>query len=263
MLNTEYNGIKYGFYDDHMTINSVTLYYADMDNIAHRGGDVPAFLFDFKGKRYTLPYRSEEKETILPYFQLAAGTHHSSPPIEPIEPVYTADAEPQYASTVSYPQPEPAVPDPQPAPAMPNPQPAPAMQAPQTIHVVQEKYTGFWSIGRLVLGIIAMLLAFFIIFQSCAAGIVNAIDETGDASGSMGVFLALFMIVGGIVGIASRNGKRKVGPLITAILFFLGFLIGLSGIGSTYTDLPIWGGVSACIGIVYLICAIKTKKPTK
>ena len=60
---------------------------------------------------------------------------------------------------------------------------------------------------KLVLGIISIVLCVFVLFQSCAAGIGNALSENGESSGSAGAILAICLLVAGIVGIATRNGK--------------------------------------------------------
>lgn len=129
----------------------------------------------------------------------------------------------------------------------------------QQINVSVEKKNGFWSYGRLSIGIISIVLFFLISFQSCAAGISNALAENGATSGTSGFFMALFMLIAGIVGIATRNSKSKVGAVVSVVFYWLGALLTV-GTGDTYGDLPIWGAISFIFGIVFLICAIKTKK---
>lgn len=119
---------------------------------------------------------------------------------------------------------------------------------------------GKFSAGRLVIGILSILMALFILFQSCAAGIGNTIDENGAVSGSMGTFTAIFIMAAGITAICTRNATKKTAMIITALLYFIAgaFTIGQ---GSTFGDLPIWGGISAVIGIFFIICAcMKAKK---
>ena len=60
--------------------------------------------------------------------------------------------------------------------------------------------------AKLVIGIISIVLFGLILFQSCAAGIGNSLEGNGETSGSSGVFLALCMLIAGIVGIATRKG---------------------------------------------------------
>ena len=78
-----------------------------------------------------------------------------------------------------------------------------------------------FSTGRLVLGIIALVLCAFIIFQSCAAGAANALEANDSFSGSSGLMLAIFLLAGGIVGIATRKDdtalRDKLQEAMTAI----------------------------------------------
>lgn len=118
---------------------------------------------------------------------------------------------------------------------------------------------GAFSIGRLVIGILSILLSLFILFQSCAAGLGNALEENGASSGSMGTFTAIFIMAAGITAICTRNTVKKAGPVAAAILYFIAgaFTIGQ---GSTFGDLPIWGGISAVMGVFFIICAFMKKK---
>ena len=111
--------------------------------------------------------------------------------------------------------------------------------------------------ARLVLGIISIVLFGLIIFQSCAAGLGNAMAENGESSGSAGIILAVFMLVAGIVGIAAR---KSFGGAITAAVFYIfGAVIAIPMSGS-FADLKIWGVLSAVFGAVFLITAIVQKK---
>lgn len=122
-----------------------------------------------------------------------------------------------------------------------------------------EKVKGFWSTGRLTLGIISIVLFFLVSFQSCAAGLSNALQENGATSGTAGFFLSLMLLIAGIIGICTRNSKSKIGPIISTSMYWFGALMTV-GTGDTYGDLPIWGFISFVFGLVYLIAAIKTKK---
>ncbi len=74
--------------------------------------------------------------------------------------------------------------------------------------------------------------------QSIFAEIGNTLMQTGELSGSAGLLVAILLLTGGIVSIATCNGS-KVGDVVLSILFFLGALIGFFFAGS-YTDLIIW-----------------------
>ena len=90
----------------------------------------------------------------------------------------------------------------------------------------EEKTKGFWSIGRLVIGILLLVLSLFVLFQACAAGVVNTLEEnTDDVGGTAGTIVAVFMIASGVIAIVTRNSKSKVGPIVTAVLLILGAII--------------------------------------
>ena len=59
---------------------------------------------------------------------------------------------------------------------------------------------------KLVSGIISIVLFAFVMFQSCAAGISNSLAENGESGGSAGLIVAIILLAGGIVSIATRNG---------------------------------------------------------
>lgn len=110
---------------------------------------------------------------------------------------------------------------------------------------------------KLVIGIVSMVLFLLIAFQSCAAGIGNALADNGEVSGSAGFMLALCMLVAGIVGVAGRKSK---GATITAGCFYaFGGLLGIANAG-TFGDLKIWSILSFIFAVVFIIGGIKMKK---
>lgn len=117
-----------------------------------------------------------------------------------------------------------------------------------------------WSTGRLVFGLFAIVLFVLIAFQSCAAGLSNALEENDSFSGSSGLFLAVFMLIGGITGIATRNSEKKGGPIAAGIIFIVGALLGATSWNSDYGDLKIWTIVSLLFAVFYILCAIKAKR---
>lgn len=132
----------------------------------------------------------------------------------------------------------------------------------KVILTVEEKFKGALSGGRLAIGIISILLFVLVAFQSCAAGVSNALEENGETSGSSGLLLAIFMLAAGIVGIVTRNSKNGAGSIVTAVLYILGGIIGLSGAGS-YADLNIWGILCIIFGVFFIFASILNKKKTK
>ena len=111
--------------------------------------------------------------------------------------------------------------------------------------------------ARLVIGIISIVLFLIITFQSCAAGIGNALSDNGESSGSAGFFVAVCMLVAGIVGICTRKGFG--GGIVSACFYGFGGLIGITNYGS-YSDLMIWSVLSFVFAAVFVIGSILTKK---
>lgn len=112
---------------------------------------------------------------------------------------------------------------------------------------------------KLVSGILSILLFIIVTFQSCAAGIANTLEANGELSGSAGFLVAIMMLAGGIVSIATRNGG-KGGNIALIVLFGLGTLIGFSMAGS-YADLNVWAGWCAINVVLAIIALIKGNKP--
>ena len=113
---------------------------------------------------------------------------------------------------------------------------------------------------KLVLGILSIVLSMLVMFQSCAAGIGNAIAAKGETSGSSGFLLAFFLMAGGIVGIVARGSKG--GAIASTILYFLGGLIGISNVG-TYKDLQIWSVMMFILCAIFAISIFVQKYPSK
>jgi len=111
--------------------------------------------------------------------------------------------------------------------------------------------------AKLVIGIISIVLFIIIMFQSCAVGVVNALESnSNDLSGSAGVILAFAMLIAGIIGIAARKSK---GAGITAGIFYIvAALVGFVNLG-TYGDLIIWSIIAFAFGVVFIIGSIKMK----
>lgn len=91
---------------------------------------------------------------------------------------------------------------------------------------------------KLVSGILSIILFVLVTFQSCVAGIGNALEENSEVSGSAGLMVAIMLLAGGIVSIATRK-RSKGGNIALIVLFGLGALIGFTMAGS-YSDLKIW-----------------------
>ena len=115
--------------------------------------------------------------------------------------------------------------------------------------------------AKLIIGIVSIVLFAFIVFQSCATGLANAMNRNSeDMSGTAGVILAFAMLIAGIVGIATRNSKG--GGITAAIFYIVAALIGFISLG-TFVDLVIWSVISLVFGAVFLIGSLTMKKIPK
>lgn len=122
-----------------------------------------------------------------------------------------------------------------------------------------EKYKGKFSVARLVLSIISYVICLFILFQSCAVGFVNSVENNSDTSGTAGVILMIFMLAASSVGIATRNSRKKAGPIVAGALYVAGGLLGLLSSGGSYGDLVVWSVVSLAFGIFFIIAGVLNK----
>ena len=111
------------------------------------------------------------------------------------------------------------------------------------------------KIWKLVSGILSIVLFLFVAFQSCAAGVSNALENNGEVSGSAGIILAILMLAGGIISIAIRNTTKNGGNIALVILFGLAALVGFANYGS-YSDLVIWSAwclINAILAVVAIL----------
>ena len=116
-----------------------------------------------------------------------------------------------------------------------------------------------WVTAKLVLGIISMVLFILVSFQSCAAGLGNALSDNGEVSGSFGFLVALNLLISGIIAVAARKSVKKAPMIIAAVLLWLNYFFAKM-FGGTYSDLVVWGFLSFAFGVVYLFSAMRTKK---
>ena len=117
------------------------------------------------------------------------------------------------------------------------------------------------KVWKLVSGILSMILFILVAFQSCAAGLANALSDNGEVSGSAGIIVAILMLSGGIVSVATRKLEKKGGNIALIILFGLAALIGFTNYGS-YSDLAIWSGWCLINAILAVVALVTGKKET-
>ena len=116
-------------------------------------------------------------------------------------------------------------------------------------------------VGRMIIGIVYIILSCLVLFQSCAAQLSNSI--TGDGiDGAIGFMLFVYLLVIGIVSISTKKSTSYKLPRNIGILnIIIGFL--LSNIyDGMYKDLRIWGWVLIITAFIYLF-EFRKIKPLK
>lgn len=119
------------------------------------------------------------------------------------------------------------------------------------------KREAHFQIAKLVIGIISIVLCFFIIFQSCAVGVLNTLEANDSISGSLGVILAFCWLVAGILGIAGR--KSKPTSWVACGFYAFAGLIAMVDIGE-FSDLMFYVILSFIFAIVFGLSTIDFKK---
>ena len=118
------------------------------------------------------------------------------------------------------------------------------------------------KIWRLVSGILSMVVFLIVTFQSCAVGLVNAVEENkDDTSGAGGIFVAFGLLIAGIVATALWKNKSKGGDIALIILYGLTALIGFGNQG-TFGDLVVWSSwawICAIMAAIALILHSRTR----
>lgn len=113
---------------------------------------------------------------------------------------------------------------------------------------------------KLVSGILSCVLFALVSFQSCAAGLSNSLEENGEMSGSAGIIVAILLLTGGIISIATRQSEGKGADIALIVVFGLAALFGFTMAGS-FSDLRIWAFwclVNAVLAVVRMAKKGKT-----
>ena len=118
------------------------------------------------------------------------------------------------------------------------------------------------KIWKLVSGIMSIVFSVVVCAQSFAAGIYNSLADTGEVSGSAGLIVAVFLLAGGSVSIATHASDKKGGSIACLIVFVLAALMGYTMTGH-YTDLNVWATWCLICAVMALIALFARKKPSQ
>lgn len=103
-----------------------------------------------------------------------------------------------------------------------------------------------FRLARTIIGILSLVAFIFVMFQSCAANVVNAMEaNTADASAGGGTLLAFALLIAGITTALGRDNAKAT--LVAAIMYGVGAIIGFASLG-TYGDLVFWSIIAVLFG---------------
>lgn len=105
------------------------------------------------------------------------------------------------------------------------------------------------KLAKRIICIFSIVVSGFILFQSCAAGIANSLQDNGSSSGTGGVILVVFMLVGAILGLSSHEHKPMI---VSGAFYIVGGFLALMLEAGTFADLMIWGIMSIIFGVVIM-----------
>lgn len=120
--------------------------------------------------------------------------------------------------------------------------------------------------ARLVISILSLVFVPLIGLHSCSVIAGNALLRPEDVGGGGGVFIGLFMLTAGIVGIVTRNSKSKGGSITVACCYVLSGLIGVVSAGSSSIStkgLAIWSVPAFIFAAVFILSIIFDKNLQK
>ena len=111
---------------------------------------------------------------------------------------------------------------------------------------------------RMVLGILTIVISVIVGFQSCAAGIGEAISEADSSSGAGGLFTGFFLLAAGIVAVR----KTKGGTIAAIILYALAAIFAFANLSKNFGDLTVWAVLSVIFAVVLVITLFLKEKNT-
>ncbi len=115
------------------------------------------------------------------------------------------------------------------------------------------------KIWKLVSGILSIIMAAFVLFQSSIAGLSNTLSENGEAGGSAGLIVSVMLLTSGIVSIVIRNSNSKGGNIAIIVLCLIAAVLGFTGAGS-YSDLKVWSAWCVILAIMAVVSILINKK---
>lgn len=114
-----------------------------------------------------------------------------------------------------------------------------------------EKRKNEMTTARLVISILMLIFSVIVLFQSCAAGLVNAVENNGNTDGGTGLIIFLLMIIFGTIGIATKNTKSYIVLLVCATIACLIFMYCVFAYEGIFADLKVWGWLFGIYSFIF------------
>ena len=121
-------------------------------------------------------------------------------------------------------------------------------------HYYEEQPVYNFIVWKVVSGILSIVIFVFMMFQTFALNIFNALTKSDDKSGSVGLLVAFIILTTGITSIVGR--KSKGANIAIVLLAGFGAFLGFHNIG-IYADLVIWTWWLFIMGILALFAYIR------
>lgn len=118
------------------------------------------------------------------------------------------------------------------------------------------------KITKLVVGILQIVLAVYIVFQSIAVGIGHAMENSSDTGGTAGMITAILFLTTGIVYISTRKSPKLGGDIAGLVMMLLTWLFAITN-AHDYSDLQIWGWLAFIIGVGFFVWHLIVNKKSQ
>ncbi|WEV51868.1 hypothetical protein OZX69_03985 [Lactobacillus sp. ESL0731] len=105
---------------------------------------------------------------------------------------------------------------------------------------------------KLVVGILQMVFAAIILFQSFMVGMANIVATGGAKNAALGTLTALLYVVSGTIYIVTRKDPKIIGDAISLIIMALTWVLDLNFHGD-FTDLSFYGWIAIIIGLIFFL----------
>lgn len=118
------------------------------------------------------------------------------------------------------------------------------------------------KVTKLVVGILQIVIAAYIVFQSMTVGIAHAMEDSNDVGGTSGMITAILFLTTGIVYISTRKSQKLGGDIAGLIMMLITWIVAINN-AHDYSDLQIWGWLAFIIGVGFFVWHLIVNKKTK